>query len=83
MTMRCHNIPGLGVGCTRGPKPPSEKDLAQVRAMLEDMRNCVGFDAGGRPVRPGPICCEWAGGYNGFASGPPLFICPKHCACHD
>jgi len=28
-------------------------------------------------------CCDRRGEYNGFASGPPLFECPKHCRCHD
>jgi hypothetical protein len=32
----------------------------------------------------GPKCCDRAGEYNGFGSdGPPLFTCPKGCACHD
>jgi hypothetical protein len=30
-----------------------------------------------------PACCERAGQYNGFASGPLLFKCPKSCPCHD
>lgn len=28
-------------------------------------------------------CCDRRGEYNGFASGPLLFECPKHCSCHD
>lgn len=28
-------------------------------------------------------CCDRRGEYNGFASGPLSFICPKHCRCHD
>lgn len=28
-------------------------------------------------------CCERAGEYNGFGSGPLIFICPKSCSCHD
>lgn len=28
-------------------------------------------------------CCQRAGEYNGFASGPLEFVCPEHCACHD
>ena len=28
-------------------------------------------------------CCDRRGEYNGFASGPLSFICPKHCSCHD
>jgi len=31
----------------------------------------------------GNPCCERRGEYNGFGSGPLLFICPKHCSCHD
>ncbi len=81
--MHCRIVPGLGVVCTRGSKPPSEEDLAVLRSALEEMRGCMGFSAEGRPVPPGPTCCEWAGSYNGFASGPVLFRCPKSCSCHD
>jgi len=28
-------------------------------------------------------CCERANEHNGFSSGPLIFICPKHCVCHD
>jgi len=28
-------------------------------------------------------CCDRRGEYNGFASGPLSFVCPKHCSCHD
>lgn len=28
-------------------------------------------------------CCGRAGEYNGYASGPLAFTCPKHCPCHD
>jgi hypothetical protein len=28
-------------------------------------------------------CCSRRGEYNGFASGPTLFTCPKSCPCHD
>lgn len=28
-------------------------------------------------------CCERRNKYNGFASGPKIFTCPKGCACHD
>lgn len=28
-------------------------------------------------------CCDRRNEYNGFASGPLSFVCPKHCACHD
>lgn len=28
-------------------------------------------------------CCGRRGEYNGFASGPLKFVCPKHCSCHD
>lgn len=31
----------------------------------------------------GPDCCDRAGEYNGFGSGPLKFTCPKHCSCHD
>lgn len=28
-------------------------------------------------------CCDRADEYNGYASGPLTFTCPKHCPCHD
>lgn len=28
-------------------------------------------------------CCEHAGEYNGYTSGPLIFNCPKNCPCHD
>jgi len=28
-------------------------------------------------------CCDHRNEYNGFASGPLKFICPKHCSCHN
>ena len=28
-------------------------------------------------------CCDRGDEYNGFASGPTTFTCPKHCPCHD
>ena len=29
-------------------------------------------------------CCDRAGEHNGFGSdGPLLFVCPRHCPCHD
>jgi TATA-binding protein-associated factor Taf7 len=28
-------------------------------------------------------CCDRRGEWNGFASGPLSFVCPKHCSCHD
>ncbi|MFL5302725.1 MAG: hypothetical protein ACJ79R_20535 [Anaeromyxobacteraceae bacterium] len=31
--MRCYTIPGIGIGC--GRRPPTEKDLAEVRKALE------------------------------------------------
>ena len=46
-----------------------------------------------RDIKPGVIefvdcteenpCCDRRNEYNGFASGPLSFICPKHCSCHD
>ncbi len=31
----------------------------------------------------GEPCCDRAGEYNGFSSGPLVFTCPKGCSCHD
>jgi hypothetical protein len=28
-------------------------------------------------------CCALGGVYNGFATGPLIFQCPKKCGCHD
>lgn len=28
-------------------------------------------------------CCDRRNEYNGFASGPLSFVCPKNCSCHD
>jgi hypothetical protein len=28
-------------------------------------------------------CCDKAGKYNGYGSGPLDFVCPEHCSCHD
>jgi len=28
-------------------------------------------------------CCDRAGEYNGYSSGPTKFTCPRHCCCHD
>ncbi len=36
----------------------------------------MGSDTGHR-------CCDRAGEYNGFSSGPLLFVCTEHCPCHD
>jgi hypothetical protein len=34
--------------------------------------------------RPDPCdCCDRHDEYNGYASGPLLFVCPKSCSCHD
>jgi DNA adenine methylase len=41
---------------------------------------CPGFDRGGTGVP----CCDRAGQYNGMlSSGNVIFVCPKHCGCHD
>lgn len=42
-------------------------------------RHCKGYGFG----NAGAPCCERAGEYNGYASGPLLFRCPKGCGCHD
>lgn len=28
-------------------------------------------------------CCDRRDEYNGFASGPTKFTCPRNCSCHD
>jgi hypothetical protein len=33
--------------------------------------------------KPKCNCCSRGDEYNGFHTGPHLFECPKHCACHD
>ena len=32
---------------------------------------------------PEDPCCDKRGEYNGLGSGPLIFVCPKHCSCHD
>ena len=39
---------------------------------------CTGMNENGNHT-----CCERAGEYNGFASGPSFFDCPENCPCHD
>lgn len=44
------------------------------------------FARGERPPFESPArcdCCERGDEYNGYASGPTVFACPKGCACHD
>jgi hypothetical protein len=40
---------------------------------------CPGHERGGKA----PPCCDRAGEYNGYGSGPLEFHCPKSCSCHD
>lgn len=62
-------------------------DSARVAALLARLKK-------GPPKRVGRLvghvegervcdCCDRADEYNGFDSGPTIFTCPKHCACHD
>lgn len=38
----------------------------------------------GTPIKDPCDCCDRQNEYNGFGSdGPLLFVCPKHCPCHD
>ena len=32
---------------------------------------------------PETPCCDRRDEYNGYASGPFSFVCPKNCDCHD
>lgn len=59
----------------------TEENAAYLLGRLAEKRpnECPGHDRGGK-LKP---CCDRAGQYNGFASGPLLFHCPSHCSCHD
>jgi hypothetical protein len=67
------------------PESPAWKQVhdaavaAERNATPDRSSECPGFDNGGT----GEPCCDRAGEYNGFASGPTIFTCPKHCGCHD
>lgn len=56
-----------GTGQIPDPDPPPKK-----RAL------CVGYNGVGEWK-----CCDRAGEYNGYGSGPLLFVCPQSCGCHD
>lgn len=47
-----------------------ERDLTPAK--------CVGHNGLGQWQ-----CCARAGEYNGFDSGPLVFVCPEDCSCHD
>jgi hypothetical protein len=47
-----------------------ERDLTPAK--------CVGHNGLGQWQ-----CCARAGEYNGFDSGPLVFVCPEGCSCHD
>lgn len=51
-----------------------EREHATCRPM-----ECPGHGRGGTQAP----CCDRAGEYNGFDSGPVAFHCPVHCSCHD
>lgn len=50
-----------------------------LKRLVNLLAECPGHGRGG----VGANCCDRAGQYNGFASGPLLFQCPRHCSCHD
>lgn len=52
------------------------------RACVKNCRWCAECPGHGRGGKAEP-CCERAGEYNGYDSGPTVFDCPKHCSCHD
>lgn len=51
---------------------------AEIGAGAAQPARCLGLSSTGTRA-----CCDRAGEYNGFASGPLVFVCPEHCACHD
>lgn len=75
------------LGITAPPDVPVHRDEvwarmtapAPVPALPDPDTLCPGH---GRHAT-GPTCCEQAGEYNGFGSGPTAFTCPKGCSCHD
>jgi hypothetical protein len=59
--------------CREGNRVLFPPDHERIKA------ECPGLERGGK----GAKCCSRAGEYNGYASGPLLFVCPKDCSCHD
>ena len=56
------------------PMPPTSSATTRPRNPAEE---CRGHERGGTGE-----CCDRAGEYNGFASGPTSFTCPSGCSCH-
>lgn len=54
-------------------RSPRVERVGDCSACVPDPVKCT-------PENP---CCDRRGEYNGFASGPLIFECPKHCSCHD
>jgi len=54
-----------------------------IKNKQSDMPKFVAKHPDGSDLRASCDCCDRVGEYNGFGSGSLLFVCPKHCPCHD
>ncbi|KKN22115.1 hypothetical protein LCGC14_0918630 [marine sediment metagenome] len=52
---------------------PRYIEIPSFSGAMEAVEECT-------PKNP---CCDRRNEYNGLASGPLKFTCPKHCGCHD
>lgn len=76
LTDWCHELPEGGEETIESyliPKREADDLRAAMKSFLADGVACTEENP----------CCDRRGEYNGFASGPLTFTCPKHCSCHD
>jgi hypothetical protein len=62
-----------GVTFHRTQRKPSKAEKKRAKKAKRDVFTCSASTP----------CCDRRDQYNGFASGPLLFTCPRRCACHD
>lgn len=60
-------------------EPMKMKPETKCVGMMSEREQETCKDLGIEPFK----CCDRAGEYNGYGSGPTKFTCPKHCCCHD
>ncbi len=65
-------------GSWLGPAERTDITEAEIEAIAIVCGRLRAGPCGGRGK-----CCDRAGEYNGFSSGPLSFTCPKSCMCHD
>lgn len=71
----CSNMPAWHVVCDRCRRPKATGEDMEIAAGLKPIPPPAG--------KPDCDCCERAGEYSGYGSGPTIFTCPKSCGCHD